>query len=451
VPRGSTVVKPHEYDALAEKLDLESKSGPSVPLSAYDRDPALSAASVQLPATSADESTGEVPAPPITATPFVWIEPFAIPPRPWLYAHHYMRGMVSATAGIGGAGKTSVLIVEALCLVTGRDLLSRNEPLAIGPQHVWLHNEDPMDEMQRRIAATCMQYRLTAEDIGDRLHVTSGRSTNIMIARELEGGGKVLVPTDHGEQIISEIKKYNICTFMVDPFVSVHRVSENDNVLVEGVMRILRAIAEVTQASIELAHHFRKLNGQEPSAEDVRGASSIIGACRSVRIVAQMTAEEAEGMEIQPEERKGYVWLQNAKANMAPPLLMRRWYQLQSVDLDNACAPYLADSVGVATPWDPPAKSFDLTAPEFRAVRLAFKDAPSPLISLRYDPRSVGWAGKVIATALQMEPSDSGVKVKVRALIERWIKSKRLRIVKVDDFKQARKVPVLEWVETEEM
>ncbi len=437
--------KSRDYDALAEIVD-SIPDGALPPLEAYFDDPVAQANGkhVNGHAQSADEEL------PIEATPFAWIDPQSIPPRPWLYGHHYMRGMVSATAGIGGAGKTSLLIVEALCLATGRDLFNGGEPIGIGAQHVWLHNEDPMDEMQRRVVSACIHYRLGPDDLGGRLHVTSSRTTSIMIARELSSGGKILVPTNHGKQIIEQIKKYDISLFMVDPFVAVHRVSENDNVMVEAVMQILRGIAEKTQACIELAHHFRKLNGQEPSADDIRGASSIVGACRSVRVVAQMSSEEAQAMDIQPDERKSYIWLQNAKANMSPPLLARRWFQLQSVDLNNAAPPYAADNVGVATLWTPPAKAFDLTAPEFRAVRLAFKEAASPLLCLRYDVRSTGWAGILIAKVLEMDPADQGVKIKVKALIERWIASKRLRVAKVPDNKQARMVQTLEWIQTED-
>lgn len=388
--------------------------------------------------------------PPVQATPFVWIDPRQIAPRPWLYNRHYMRGMVSVTAGIGGAGKTSLLFVEALSLACGRDFFNQGQPVDGGAQAVWLHNEDPPDEIQRRIAAICIHFRIDPSDFGGRLYVTSSHTTPIVVAQELQGGGKLLVPTNHGQQIMDQIRAKNIALFVLDPFVSAHRVSENDNVMIEGVMKILRGLAHETQCALELAHHFRKLNGQEPSADDVRGASSIVGASRSVRVLAQMTSAEAEEMDLQPEERKSYVWLQNVKANMAPPLLMRKWFHLESVDLDNAQPPYGADSVGVPAPWQPPGKSFDLTAPEFRAVRLAFREVPNPLNCLRYDVRSSGWAGKVIATAIDLDPDDSVVRNKMKALIERWLHVKRLRVVKLDDHKQARKVAVLEWVLTEE-
>jgi AAA domain-containing protein len=440
-----------DYDTLAEALDRENVASALPPLEAYNEYVSVSPNGTNG-AKGHDSSvvvSPDTPAP-IEATVFVWKDPTTIPPRPWLYGHHYMRGMVSATAGIGGAGKTSLLIVEALCLATGRDWLSRGEPIPIGPQSVWLHNEDPMDELQRRIAATCLQYRILPEDFEGRLHVTSNRTTPIMLGYELPSGGHVLAPTNDGAQIIREIQKFNIALFLVDPFVSIHRVSENDNVMIESVMKTLRDIAEKTQTCIELAHHFRKLNGQEPSADDIRGASSIVGACRSVRVVAQMTADEAQEMDIGADERKGYIWLQNAKANMIPPLLARHWYQLQSVDLNNPEPPYPADSVGVAVPWSPPGKDFDLTAPEFRAVRRAFQNAESPLTCLRYDIRSTGWAGRLMAQALELDPSEPAVKTKVKALIERWIKSKRLRITKADDVRQARTVQILEWVQTGE-
>jgi len=435
-----------DYDALAELIDRESEAAELPPVEAYDDETRAKVNGKGLNGQAARPML-----PPIEAKPFVWIDPRSIPPRPWLYNHHYMRGMVSVTAGIGGAGKTSLLFVEALSLACGRDFFEQGKPLEGGAQSVWLHNEDPPDEIQRRIAAVCLHFRIDPSDFLGRLYVTSSHTTPIVVAQELPGGGKILVPTNHGEQLIEQIKAKSIALFVLDPFVAVHRVSENDNVMIEEVMKILRNIAHSTSCALELAHHFRKLNGQEPSAEDIRGASSIVGASRSVRVVAQMTTEEAEEMNLQPEERRSYIWIQNAKANMAPPLLMRRWFHLESVELDNAQEPYAADNVGVTTSWTPPEKSFDLTAPEFRSVRLAFKEAPNPLQTLRYDVRSSGWAGKVIAKALDLDPQNPEVRNKVKALIERWLHVKRLQVAKLDDHKQARTVAVLQWVDPPEI
>ena len=88
----------------------------------------------------------------------------AIEPRQWLYGKHYLRRFVSVLASAGGVGKTSMQIVEALAMVTGRPLLGEE---VHAPCKVWLINlEDPMDEMQRRILAAMRFYDIKPELFG---------------------------------------------------------------------------------------------------------------------------------------------------------------------------------------------------------------------------------------------------------------------------------------------
>ncbi|WP_254443799.1 AAA family ATPase [Ruegeria sp. HKCCA4008] len=53
---------------------------------------------------------------------FVWRDPSAIPPRPWLYGQHLIRKQVSVTVAPGGVGKSSLTICEGLAMASGRDL-----------------------------------------------------------------------------------------------------------------------------------------------------------------------------------------------------------------------------------------------------------------------------------------------------------------------------------------
>ena len=131
----------------------------------------------QNQAQSAVEAT-----PSITATPFVLPDPKTIEPRAWLYDHHFIRKYLSTTVAPGGLGKTSLLIAEAIAMVTGRNLLGEKPKR---PLRVWYWNgEDPIDEMARRITAVCEHYQITRADLGDRLFVNSGRETQIVVARE---------------------------------------------------------------------------------------------------------------------------------------------------------------------------------------------------------------------------------------------------------------------------
>ena len=87
----------------------------------------------------------------------------------------------------GGVGKSSLIVVEALAMASGRPLL---KPKPEGPLSVWYWNgEDPMEQLQRRFAAAALHHGLTAEDLGDRLFVDSGRDVPIVIAQDNRRAG----------------------------------------------------------------------------------------------------------------------------------------------------------------------------------------------------------------------------------------------------------------------
>jgi hypothetical protein len=95
----------------------------------------------------------------IRATPFSWIDPVQIPKREWLYGRHLIRRFPSATIAPGGFGKSSLIVTEALAMVTGRPLLG-DQPA--GRLRVWQINlEDPEDELQRRVAAAALHHGMS--------------------------------------------------------------------------------------------------------------------------------------------------------------------------------------------------------------------------------------------------------------------------------------------------
>ena len=391
------------------------------------------------------ECTPKEERPRIEARVFEWIDPKTIPPRPWLFGRHYMRGMVSATAGVGGAGKSTLLNVELVSMAIGKDLLGGGRELPVGPLSVWGHNgEDPYVELQRRLMAVCQHYGVTREDLGGRLRITSCRDMPIMMARELTDGGKLLVPTDDGKQIAAEILKSGTQVFVADPFVTIHRVAENDNVMIDGVMTILRDLADQTQVALEVAHHFRKLNGDDATVDAVRGAGSLVGACRSVRITASMSKDDAAKYGIDEEQRGFYLWLQNGKANMLPPTHKRHWLFMASENLHNDATPFKADEVGVVTTWTPPDVTTDVTQSEFRMVRRAIQEA-NPLMALRYDIRSKGWVGLLVAHILERDPNDKVVRSQMLTLISKWIASGYLQKQEMRDPVAGRNTWVVLW------
>lgn len=63
------------------------------------------------------------PAPVIKATPYAWTDPTTLPRRDFVYGKYLIRKFVSATIAPGGVGKSSLVVTEALSMVSGKALL----------------------------------------------------------------------------------------------------------------------------------------------------------------------------------------------------------------------------------------------------------------------------------------------------------------------------------------
>ena len=183
------------------------------------------------------------PAPParIIASPFLAKDPKTIPPRRWLYGRHYVRGHASATIAPGGVGKTSLSFVEAVSMVSGRALLGGAPPKQV---RVWLWNlEDPLDEMERRLAAILLHFQVDAGEVGG-LFVDSGRTSPLLLASKLRD--QVVVAEPVVDALIQEIRERQIDVVIIDPFVSSHAVPENDNGAIDRVVKTWARVADAT-------------------------------------------------------------------------------------------------------------------------------------------------------------------------------------------------------------
>jgi hypothetical protein len=92
--------------------------------------------------------------------------------------------------------------------------------------------------------------------------------------------------------MVEFIKRNLIDVFMIDPLVSFHDVPENDNSAMDKVIKQgFGMVAGRTNSAGELFHHPGKPKpGQsETTVEDGRGASAILWAVRSARVLNFMT------------------------------------------------------------------------------------------------------------------------------------------------------------------
>jgi hypothetical protein len=369
----------------------------------------------------------------IKANPFEWQDPTTIPRRAWLYDRHFIRGFVGTTIAPGGVGKSALLTVEILAMVTGKNLLGE---LPVSPLRVWYINlEDPPDELQRRFAAACSHHGISPEDIGGRLFVNSGRETAIEIAQDDRSGLKIAQPVI--DALRGEMQSKKIDVLVIDPFVASHGVSENDNNKINAVLRVWIMLADETGCSIELVHHTRKAaHGQgEYSVDDARGASAMIGAVRSARTLNVMTKEEATQAGLAQRQRRSFFRVDNGKANLAPPPETTTWRRLISVQLGNGESSAVpGDSVGVVDTWEYPNPSDDVTPEQVRAVREAVEAG-----EWRESSQATDWVGRPIADALELDLADPSVKAKVKGLQRLWLNEGVLKVVVRKDAKRQNK------------
>jgi hypothetical protein len=352
---------------------------------------------------------------PLTATPWVWRDPKMILPREFLYGKHYIRKFVSAGFGAPGGGKSSKRLIEALAMTSGRALLGVKP---VEKLNVWYWNgEDPSEEIDRRLAAACLFYEIKQKEVEGRLFVDSGRSTPIIIAQQARTGTLIADPVV--EELKAAIEARGIDAMICDPFVSCHRVAENDNPAIDAVVKKFAEIADVTNCSIELEHHIRKTNGNEATVDDGRGASSLVGAARSIEVLNKMTKTEATKLGLDQHWR--YFFVDDGKANMSP-LGDRKWFRLTSVDLGNSTDRYPeGDSVGVVMTWKPPEALEGVSGDDFEAAAREIGAG-----KWRGDVRAKDWIGRPIAKALKRDVSDKAERAKVGRIIDAWLSSNSL-------------------------
>ncbi|MBK9081152.1 MAG: AAA family ATPase [Rhizobiales bacterium] len=357
------------------------------------------------------------------AAPYGWPDSTTIPRRQWLYYKHFIRGYVSATIAAGGVGKSSLTIAETVAMICGRALLHDIKPVAA--LNVWIWNgEDPLDELHRRIAATLKHYGIRRDDCRGKLFVNSGRDTQVVVAEMIRGEIKVQRPLV--EAVKATIVANQIDVMIVDPFVSSHRVNENDNAAIDVVSREWAGVANATGCSIDLVHHARKVGDVEVTVEAARGASAMISAARSARALNQMTAEEAKKAGV--ENRRTYFRVTTGKANMSPAPEASQWFEMKSVDLENGDHFTPSDFIGVVTDWKWPDPLDDVTVADLEAVKNIVASG-----QWRESVQAKEWVGKAIAKVLGLDTDAPRDKEKIKGLLRIWIKNGVFHVVRRPD------------------
>jgi AAA domain len=369
------------------------------------------------------------PARRIVLLPYAAPDPAKIPRRQWLFDYHYMRKIVSATIGPGGIGKSSLDLIEAVGMSVGMNLLTGEKlPASL---RVWYHNgEDPMDELNRRIAAICMHFVVDEQQVRKNLRVTCGLDMPIKVAK---GGTEIRLDRKLVEEISEVIIEEKMDVSIFDPLVTMHNANEILTATMDPVIReVFATIANETNSAVELSHHTRKkAAGQdEYTTADARGSSSIVDAVRGMRVANQMSRREAEEFGIEDGDRFDYFKVTKGKANMtrSGP---GKWYRFVSIELPNGDpeAGIPGDSVGVLEGWDSPNTKVALTDDDRAYFRTLVAGDPN----YRDDIRSKQWIGVAIARRLSLDLNTKIGKTRAKNVLKSLLEARDLAIEERSD------------------
>jgi hypothetical protein len=234
------------------------------------------------------------------------------------------------------------------------------------------------------------------------------------------------------------IELNEIDVLIVDPFVAVHRAPENDNIAMEEVALAFARIADEGNCAVMLVHHSRKTGGEAATVEHGRGASALLAAARTARVLNTMTTREAEIAEIAERERRRYFRSDIGKANLTRPAEQADWFEIVSVDLENIDGTdwYKGDHVGAVRVFDFPA--VDWLRPNAAQVKNAVQAirAGGPW---RADQRAKRWVGVAIAEVLGLDLKQRRDKRAVAQLVALWLREKVLiRFKRRDEHREER-------------
>jgi len=286
--------------------------------------------------------------------------PEDIPIRKWLITNVLLAGYINLLVSPGAVGKSMITLVEAISVATGIDLLGLGQ-VQQGKVLV-INNEDDDNELNRRVCAICQYYGVDIKLLEGQLFIRSGYSDRVLITSEIN---RAVAPSMEVIKLINFIKDNSITLVTIDPFVSTHECSENDNSNIDTVIQYFKQIAGITGAAIRLVHHTRKTGGEADhhagDIESARGASSLKDAARSCHTLARMGNSCAKEHCIDEDTRLRLIRFDSAKNNFSLPDSEATWFYIKSVKIANG------ETLGVPRPYNlEPTSKQEKISPEKR-------------------------------------------------------------------------------------
>ena len=252
-------------------------------------------------------------------------------PYDWIMKGRYLPGYYTVTIAPGGAGKSRLVLAEAISIVTGAQL-THNEVIKTGPVYLYTA-EDPYEEIDRRIGAVRKHFGITSEQLKD-LYFQSGYDEPICFAKQGERGS-VIVNEPLVSAMIERIKALKCILVILDPMVELHELPENESKMAVMV-QVFRRISKESGAALSIVHHTKKGITEAGDMDSARGSSTLVYGARLAHTLLTMTEKEGKTFGITNGKHKWYSRIDNAKGNYVAPAEQCDWYRKHSISVFGA-------------------------------------------------------------------------------------------------------------------
>ncbi len=194
---------------------------------------------------------------PITAPPLFEVVPFADlsdtpPPAPAYWWHGYLPiGVVTMLSAHGGTGKSTIALMLAVCIATGRDLFGK--PTRAG-RVLYFSGEDGAALVRYRLHLVCRAMGVAVSELRDRVHILDATAGEPTLFHEVPRAARTGATTPTYAALANYIEAHQIDVVILDNASDTFDGNEIARSLVRGFMRSLLAFAKPDKAVLLLAH-----------------------------------------------------------------------------------------------------------------------------------------------------------------------------------------------------
>jgi len=175
----------------------------------------------------------------------------------WLIDTLWGEGAVGLVGGTPKSLKSWLVLEMAISVATGTPCLGRFQVRTPGPVLVYLA-EDAPSVVRDRLLALCQARCVDIDDLDVR--VITAPSLRIDLLAEQQ-------------KLTQTIALHRPRLLVLDPFVRLHRIDENQAQEVAPLLDFLRTLNRIYELAIVLVHHTRKSGSGSQSGQALRGSS----------------------------------------------------------------------------------------------------------------------------------------------------------------------------------